>query len=71
MRCDMARLNAVSEIANAAINAVTVVPMLAPIIKGNACLRVILFVAANGTIKEVVTELDCTAAVSSVPIPND
>ena len=66
-----AMLKAASVCERAAINAVKVVPMFAPIKKGKALLIDILLVATNGTIKDEVTELDCTAAVRPIPHDND
>ena len=55
----------------AAINAVTVVPTLAPIINGAACFSVATFFATIGTTTEVVIVLDRMAAVVSTPHKND
>ncbi len=54
-----------------AINAVMVVPMLAPKINDPACLSRIIFLATKGTTNEVVTVLDRIAAVVSKPQAND
>ena len=54
-----------------AINAVTVVPMLAPNIKALACLSLIIFLATKGTTREVVIVLERIAAVVTSPQPND
>ena len=55
----------------AAIKAVMVVPILAPIIKGEACFNVAIFFATMGTTTEVVIVLERIAAVVSNPHPND
>ena len=55
----------------AASNAVIVVPIFAPIINGKASFIFILPVATTGIRSEVVTELDCMAAVKSTPQEND
>ena len=54
--------------ANAAPIAVMVVPMFAPIVIGNACSSLRTPAAANGTIIDVVIELDCTMTVTMTPI---
>ena len=64
-------LNAASDLLKAAINAVIVVPILAPTIYGNILPKCILPVAPNGTIIEVVIELDCIPAVKIVPRPKE
>ena len=64
-------LMAASDRLNAAKSAVMVVPILAPIIKGNEVVRDTRPEATSGTIREVVMELDCTPAVTSVPQPKD
>ena len=46
----------------AAIKAVTVVPMLAPMMKGTACLRLVIFFATIGTTTDVVMVLERIAA---------
>lgn len=51
----------------AAIKAVTVVPILAPIMNGAACLRLAIFFATIGTTTEVVMVLERIAAVVSSP----
>ena len=53
--------------ASAARSAVTVVPMLAPIVIGNACPSVSSPAPASGTSSDVVIELDCTSAVTKIP----
>lgn len=55
----------------AAINAVIVVPMFAPIIKGAACFRLTIFFATIGTTTEVVTVLERIAAVVTRPQKKD
>src|SRR5215510_7769588 len=55
----------------AEINAEMVVPTLAPIIKGAACLRVATFFATIGTTTDVVTVLERIAAVVTTPHPKD
>lgn len=67
----MAMLNAASDFKIAASKAVMVVPRLMPIINGNAFFKDTFPVATMGTIREVVTELDCTAAVKTAPHAND
>jgi len=62
---------AVFEFKNAAINAVTVVPILAPRIKGAACLSFTIFCATIGTTTEVVMVLDRMAAVVNKPQVKD
>ncbi len=61
----------VFEFKNAAINAVTVVPILAPKIKGAACLSFTIFCATIGTTTEVVIVLERMAAVVSKPHVKD
>jgi len=58
---------AVLEFSVAAIKAVMVVPMFAPIIKGAACLSVVIRLATMGTTTDVVMVLDRIAAVVSRP----
>ena len=55
----------------AAMNAVIVVPTLAPIIKGAACFRFTILLATIGTTTEVVIELERIAAVVINPHEND
>ncbi len=55
----------------AAMNAVIVVPILAPIIKGAACFRLTIFLATIGTTSEVVMVLERMAAVVKSPQVND
>src|SRR4051812_36937219 len=55
----------------AAMKAVTVVPTLAPIIKGAACFRFTTLLATMGTTTEVVIVLDRIAAVVSNPHEKD
>ena len=62
---------AVFEFKNAAINAVTVVPMFAPRIKGAACLSFTIFCATIGTTTDVVMVLDRMAAVVNKPQAKD
>lgn len=64
-------LMAASDLKSAAISAVMVVPILAPMMKGNAFLSDTRLVATNGMINDVVMELDCTAAVMPLPQPKD
>ena len=52
-------------------NAVMVVPTLAPMIKGAACLKVTSFLATIGTTTEVVIVLDRMAAVVATPQNRD
>ena len=52
---------------NAAINPVTVVPMLAPTTNGNRSRMWNLPDAASGTVSDVVVEEDCTAVVMTAP----
>src|SRR5688572_5749682 len=61
----------VFEFKNAAINAVTVVPILAPRMKGAACLSFTIFCATIGTTTEVVMVLERIAAVVSKPHVKD
>ena len=61
----------VFELSEAAMNAVMVVPMFAPKIKGAACRRLTTFCATNGTTSDVVTVLDRMAAVVTSPHPKD
>lgn len=63
----MATLIAASVLYKAAITAVMVVPRFAPIIKGKTLRSATLPVATAVTINEVVTVLDCTAAVKKTP----
>ena len=67
----MARLTAASDLNIAANNAVMVVPMFAPIIKGNTDDNETFRVATRGTEREVVIELDCKAPVNNTPQEND
>ena len=53
------------------MNAVMVVPTLAPMIKGAACLRFTILLATIGTTTDVVIELDLIAAVVSNPHEKD
>src|SRR5688500_4846603 len=55
----------------AAINAVIVVPMLAPIMNGAACFRLTIFLATIGTTTDVVIVLERIAAVVSNPHAKD
>ena len=64
-------LMAAFELNIAAINAVRVVPIFAPKIKGTAFLSLTTFLATNGTTNEVVTELERIAAVVIRPQPKD
>ncbi len=61
----------VFEFNKAAINAVIVVPIFAPIINGAACLRVTIFLATIGTTTDVVIVLERMAAVVSKPHEKD
>ena len=63
----MAILIAASVLQIAAITAVIVVPMLAPMIKGKTFINETRLFATAGTINDVVTVLDCTAAVKNIP----
>ena len=67
----MARLTAASDLKMAAISAVIVVPIFAPMIKGNTESSDTFLVATRGTDSEVVIELDCRAPVKSNPHEND
>ncbi len=67
----MAILMAALELNEAAINAVTVVPMFAPRMNGTADLSLINFFATNGTTSEVVTVLERMSAVVNKPQPKD
>ena len=67
----MARLTAASDLKIAASKAVMVVPMLAPIIKGNTEESETFLVATSGTESDVVMELDCKAPVNSNPHEKD
>ena len=53
--------------ASAARSAVTVVPMFAPIVIGNACSSRNNPAAPSGTSNDVVIELDCTMTVTATP----
>ena len=64
-------LIAASDLFNAAMSAVIVVPIFAPTIYGNNFSREILPVAPSGTIIEVEIELDCMPEVKIVPSPNE
>ena len=55
----------------AAINAVIVVPILAPIINGAASFSVAIFLATMGTTTDVVMVLERIAAVVSSPHAKD
>ena len=55
----------------AAINAVTVVPIFAPMINGAACFRLVIFLATIGTTTEVVIVLERMAAVVIRPHAKD
>ena len=57
----------VFEFRNAAINAVMVVPIFAPKMKGAACFSLTIFCATIGTTTEVVMVLERMAAVVSKP----
>ena len=57
----------VFEFRNAAINAVIVVPIFAPKMKGAACFSLTIFCATIGTTTEVVMVLERMAAVVSKP----
>ena len=50
------------------IHAVTVVPMLAPMMTEMACLSVSSPALTNDTVMSVVAVLDCTAAVTPTPV---
>ena len=68
-RWAIATAMASSDLNSAAIMAVMVVPTLAPRMKLKAFCTEILRVAAKGTIREVVIELDWIPAVRRVPQP--
>lgn len=70
-RWAMARLIAASDLNIAASNAVMVVPIFAPIIKGKTEESETFLVATSGTDREVVMELDCSAPVNSNPHEKD
>ncbi len=55
----------------AAIKAVTVVPIFAPMMNGAACFRLAIFFATMGTTTEVVMVLDRIAAVVRSPQAKD
>src|SRR5882672_10023207 len=55
----------------AAIKAVMVVPTLAPMMKGAACLRFAIFLATMGTTTDVVIVLERIAAIVSNPHKKD
>ena len=67
----MAMAIAASDLPMAAIRAVTVVPIFAPMMKGNSFFGLIFSVDANITAIEVVTEEEWMAAVSPIPLNND
>jgi hypothetical protein len=67
----MAMSMAPLELKMAAINAVIVVPMLAPSMKGAAFLRLTMPFATKGTTSEVVIVLERIVAVVIRPQPND
>ena len=67
----MAILMAALELKRAAMNAVMVVPIFAPRIKGKAEFILTIFFATNGTTSEVVIVLDRMAAVVNNPHPKD
>lgn len=67
----MAILSAAGALKIAASSAVIVVPIFAPTINGYTCFRFTLEVATNGTIIDVLIELDCQEAVRNNPHPND
>lgn len=68
-KCTSAKLIAASDWNIAARSAVIVVPILAPIINWKAFFTLTLPVATNGTINEVVSELDCATEVITKPQP--
>src|SRR5690606_16601868 len=55
----------------AAMTAVIVVPIFAPMINGKDLAKLTLRLATSGTIRLVVTVLDCIAAVKNTPYRND
>ena len=61
----------VFELSVAAMKAVIVVPMFAPMMKGAACFNVAIFFATIGTTTDVVMVLERIAAVVSKPHPKD
>ena len=70
-RCANATCNASAGLETATLaanNPVTVVPILAPKVKGNICSNVITLMAHKGISVEVVILLDCTNIVTSIPI---
>ncbi len=67
----IAMLVAVCDLNMTTINAVIVVPMLAPRMNGIALFNEIFELATNGMTNEVVIELDCIPAVSKVPQKKD
>ena len=54
-------------VTSAASNAVMVVPMFAPNVKGKICRKVSMPAPANGTARDVVIELLCTMTVKMRP----
>eukprot|EP00617_Octactis_speculum_P013524 CAMPEP_0185764904 /NCGR_PEP_ID=MMETSP1174-20130828/24603_1 /TAXON_ID=35687 /ORGANISM="Dictyocha speculum, Strain CCMP1381" /LENGTH=61 /DNA_ID=CAMNT_0028447665 /DNA_START=50 /DNA_END=235 /DNA_ORIENTATION=+ len=48
-------------------SAVHVVPILAPIVRGSICSKVMISAATSGVSTDVVTEDDCTRIVRPVP----
>ena len=67
MMCAMATVTAAMVgFARAAIRPVTVVPMFAPSMKGNARFSFTAPAPAMGTMRLVVTELDCTEMVEKI-----
>ena len=64
-------LTATSVAKKEANKAVIVVPILAPIINGKDLISETLLVATKGMIRDVVIELDCTAAVKVPPHKKD
>src|SRR5689334_14870185 len=72
-KCTMAMLIAAEVFVcrMAAMNAVMVVPTLAPMMNGAACLRLTILFATMGTTTDVVIELERIAAVVSRPQEKD
>ena len=73
-KCANATCNASAGLETATLAAskpVTVVPILAPNVKGNICSSVITLIAQSGTSVDVVILLDCTNIVTRAPITID
>lgn len=63
----IAKAMAASVLYMAAITAVMVVPILAPMMNGKDFAKLTRRFATRGTTRQVVTVLDCTAAVKNIP----